>query len=92
MKQKKLLFTLSLLALNAVSLVSCGGNTSGLASNSTNQSSQSTSLVSLSTTPNLSTSTSTSSSTPTPAVPDNQVKTISYLLTKKESQDLKPKK
>ena len=59
MKQKKLLFTLSLLALNAVSLVSCGGNTSGLASNSTNQSSQSTSLVSLSTTPNLSTSTST---------------------------------
>ena len=78
MKQKKLLFTLSLLALNAVSLVSCGGNTSGLASNSTNQSSQSTSLVSLSTTPNLSTSTSTSSSTPTPVVPDNQVK--NYIL------------
>lgn len=78
MKQKKLLFTLSLLALNAVSLVSCGGNTSGLASNSTKQSSQSTSLVSLSTTPNLSTSTSTSSSTPTPVVPDNQVK--NYIL------------
>ncbi len=78
MKQKKLLFTLSLLALIAASLVSCGGNTSGLASNSTNQSSQSTSLVSLSTTPNLPTSTSTSSSTPTPVVPDNQVK--NYIL------------
>ena len=78
MKQKKLLFILSLLALNAASLVSCGGNTSGLASNSTNQSSQSTSLVSLSITPNLPTSTSTSSSTPTPVVPDNQVK--NYIL------------
>lgn len=74
MKQKKLLFTLSLLALNVAPLVSCGGNTSGLASNSTNQSSQSTSLVSLSATPNLPTSTSTSFSTPTPVVPDNQVK------------------
>ena len=78
MKQKKLLFTLSLLALNVASLVSCGDNTSGLASNSTNQSSQSTSLVSSSATPNLPTSISTSSSTPTPVVPDNQVK--NYIL------------
>ncbi len=73
MKQKKLLFTLSMLALNAAILASCGGKTSGVTSNITTPPSPLTPLVSPSTTPNPSTSTSTSSST-TPVTPDNEVK------------------